>query len=365
MEVSTSGSSHRSDAACSFSAEFLAPEMGIRALKGAISENRKLVHEARLWGRIRRRQGAVPANPRLPLAFRRYSAPTASPHSFPALKVCPQCFGQPLFAALGGGGGVLAGFPGVFRDMIASITPPLPIGRGFRYADASQAGCCRSSVVERILGKAEVGSSILPGSTIPLRPPRATSRPAAPPASRSPGLQPDPASDQLWSVASCAVCTFPPCCRIAAASASVPGASPSSDDSTSTGSFASPAAVSLSAATLSRRPPAHPPSSPASSPASRHSRTQPAPACARGRSPSARHVRRRDQHGADQRRILRGDLRRRPTAHAVARQRDASRDRCQASLRPQACAARRSRWLHLPAPARNGIRRGCPSCRDS
>ena len=27
------------------------------------------------------------------------------------------------------------------------------------------AECCRSSVVERILGKAEVGSSILPGST--------------------------------------------------------------------------------------------------------------------------------------------------------------------------------------------------------
>ena len=31
-----------------------------------------------------------------------------------------------------------------------------------------RAECCRSSVVERILGKAEVGSSILPGSTIPL-----------------------------------------------------------------------------------------------------------------------------------------------------------------------------------------------------
>ena len=28
-----------------------------------------------------------------------------------------------------------------------------------------RAECCRSSVVERILGKAEVGSSILPGST--------------------------------------------------------------------------------------------------------------------------------------------------------------------------------------------------------
>ena len=38
---------------------------------------------------------------------------------------------------------------------------------GFSYADASLQGeCCRSSVVERILGKAEVGSSILPGSTI-------------------------------------------------------------------------------------------------------------------------------------------------------------------------------------------------------
>lgn len=62
------------------------------------------------------------------------------------------------------------GFSGGFCDIpaytMASAGMGLPMPGGFRYADASQAGCCRSSVVERILGKAEVGSSILPGGTI-------------------------------------------------------------------------------------------------------------------------------------------------------------------------------------------------------
>jgi hypothetical protein len=65
------------------------------------------------------------------------------------------------------------GFSGSFRDILAfpnrHFPIALPTAKRFRYADAS-AGCCRSSVVERILGKAEVGSSILPGSTIPLIP---------------------------------------------------------------------------------------------------------------------------------------------------------------------------------------------------
>src|SRR5262249_44698114 len=61
----------------------------------------------------------------------------------------------------------LAAFSGGFCGIPAPGPTPLPIAEAFRYAGPllNYAKCCRSSVVERILGKAEVGSSILPGST--------------------------------------------------------------------------------------------------------------------------------------------------------------------------------------------------------
>ena len=55
---------------------------------------------------------------------------------------------------------------GYFQTFFRKIKKPLPSPDLFGYTAASSVTRRRSSVVERILGKAEVGSSILPGGTI-------------------------------------------------------------------------------------------------------------------------------------------------------------------------------------------------------
>jgi hypothetical protein len=66
---------------------------------------------------------------------------------------------------------IFGGFPPGGRGIVTSPPCPLSTRGGFGYADASaSAERRRSSVVERILGKAEVGSSILPDGTRSLIP---------------------------------------------------------------------------------------------------------------------------------------------------------------------------------------------------
>jgi hypothetical protein len=75
-----------------------------------------------------------------------------------------------IFAERGGkGGGVLSGHRHAITQR--ALTGPHAFFMGARYRTGPGNAvrlsiCCRSSVVERILGKAEVVSSILTGSTI-------------------------------------------------------------------------------------------------------------------------------------------------------------------------------------------------------
>jgi hypothetical protein len=79
---------------------------------------------------------------------RREDAYSSSSPDFPeacALSACPAAFRRfrlarsasaSLLARRSAAEGGFLGFSGLFRDMIACLTPPLPNGRGFRYADA-------------------------------------------------------------------------------------------------------------------------------------------------------------------------------------------------------------------------------------
>ena len=99
IEVSTSGCSHSSDAAISLSAEFLAPEIGMRPSMGPLGRIESLSMGHGYEPDFVRDKAA----PRLILAGFRLSGGIRVcrlPGSFAALKVCAQGFGQPCFAAL-------------------------------------------------------------------------------------------------------------------------------------------------------------------------------------------------------------------------------------------------------------------------
>lgn len=77
-------------------------------------------------------------------------------------------------------------------------SPPLP--RTALLSGAIGMVCCCSSVVERILGKAEVGSSILPSSTIPLLPTLRIARCCAARQDGAWGLAEPPAQFGNWGI---------------------------------------------------------------------------------------------------------------------------------------------------------------------
>ena len=63
------------------------------------------------------------------------SAPSGRPAAFRRFRFARSASAS-RWARLSAAEAGFGGFSGEFRDMIACLTPPLPIGRGFRYADA-------------------------------------------------------------------------------------------------------------------------------------------------------------------------------------------------------------------------------------
>jgi hypothetical protein len=79
-----------------------------------------------------RREDAYSSSPR---DFAEVSALSAWPAAFRRFRFARSASAS-LLARRSAAEAGFWGFSGLFRDMIACLTPPLPNGRGFRYADA-------------------------------------------------------------------------------------------------------------------------------------------------------------------------------------------------------------------------------------
>ena len=123
IDVRTSGSSHRSDAAISFSAEFLAPETGIRPSSGPFPRIESLsmtdVYGAES-GRHKARNRLFVCGFGLSRAIRRIRRR----NGFPALQVRAQRFGQPSGPDIGRRGRFLCLFRAFPRHDGLSNTSP-------------------------------------------------------------------------------------------------------------------------------------------------------------------------------------------------------------------------------------------------
>ncbi len=124
MEVSTSGCSHSSDAAMQLQGRVLGAGDGMRPSSGPFPRIVSLSMRPWLWARIRRRQGALPANPRRPRAFRRYSSGPSGPTAFRRLRFARRASASRSLAPLGGGGRFWRVFRGIPRHDGLSNTSP-------------------------------------------------------------------------------------------------------------------------------------------------------------------------------------------------------------------------------------------------